>query len=63
MAKAVNISRSHRMDGTGEYYFPRRLREIAELEAATGRRIVKLAMGSPDLPPHRSVIDRLAKEA
>ncbi len=63
MAKAVNISRSHRMDGTGEYYFSRRLREIAELEAATGRQIVKLAMGSPDLPPHRSVIDRLAKEA
>ncbi len=63
MAKAVNISRSHRMDGTGEYYFSRRLREIAELEAATGRQIVKLAMGSPDLPPHRSVIDRLTKEA
>ena len=43
--------------------FSRRLREIAEIEAATGRQIVKLAMGSPDLPPHQSVIDRLAKEA
>ena len=63
MAKAVTIVRSHRLDGTGEYYFSRRLREIAELEAATGRRIVKLAMGSPDLPPHPSVIERLATEA
>ena len=63
MAKAVNIARSHRLDGIGEYYFSRRLREIAEIEAATGRQIVKLAMGSPDLPPHQSVIDRLAKEA
>ena len=63
MAKAVNIARSHRLDGIGEYYFSRRLREIAEIEAATGRQIVKLAMGSPDLPPHHSVIDRLAKEA
>ena len=63
MAKAVNIVRSHRLDGIGEYYFSRRLREIAEIEAATGRQIVKLAMGSPDLPPHQSVIDRLAKEA
>ncbi len=63
MAKAVTIARSHRLDGTGEYYFSRRLREIAELEAATGRRIVKLAMGSPDLPPHPSVIERLATEA
>mgnify|MGYP001012378347 CR=1 FL=1 len=51
MAKAVNIARSHRLDGIGEYYFSRRLREIAEIEAATGRQIVKLAMGSPDLPP------------
>ncbi len=63
MAKAVSIARSHRMDGIGEYYFSRRLREIAETEAATGRQIVKLAMGSPDLPPHPSVIDRLAREA
>ena len=36
MAKAVNIARSHRLDGIGEYYFSRRLREIAEIEAATG---------------------------
>ena len=63
MAKAVNIARSHRLDGIGEYYFSRRLRELSELEASTGRQIIKLAMGSPDLPPHRSVIDRLAKEA
>ena len=59
----VNIQRSHRMDGTGEYYFSRRLREISEIEAATGRQIIKLAMGSPDLPPAQVVIDRLAKEA
>lgn len=59
----ITIHRAHRMDGTGEYYFSRRLREIAEIEAATGRQIIKLAMGSPDLPPHRSVIERLAREA
>ena len=63
MAKAVTIDRSHRMDGIGEYYFSRRLREIAETEAATGRQIVKLAMGSPNLPPHPAVIERLAREA
>lgn len=59
----VKIARSHRMDGTGEYYFSRRLREIAELEAATGCEIIKLAMGSPDLPPAPEVIDRLCCEA
>ncbi len=63
MVKAVNIERSSRLDGIGEYYFSRRLREISEIEAATGRQIIRLAMGSPDLPPHQSVIDRLSAEA
>ena len=63
MSKQVVISRAHRLDGTGEYYFSRRLREIAEIEAATGRQIIKLAMGSPDLPPAPEVIERLASEA
>lgn len=63
MVRGVNIDRSHRLDGIGEYYFSRRLREIADIEIATGRQIVKLAMGSPDLPPAQVVIDRLNKEA
>ena len=42
----VSIERAHRMDGTGEYYFSRRLREIAEIEATTGRQIIKLATHS-----------------
>lgn len=29
----VTIERAHRMDGTGEYYFSRRIREIAEIPA------------------------------
>ena len=59
----INIERANRMQGTGEYYFSRRLREIAEMEAATGRQVIKLAMGSPDLPPHPSVVERLSQEA
>lgn len=63
MVREVQIERSRRMEGTGEYYFSRRLREIGELEEATGRDIIKLAMGSPDLPPAREVIDTLAEVA
>lgn len=63
MSKGVTIERSHRLDGIGEYYFSKKLREIAETEAATGRQIIKLAMGSPDLPPAKAVIERLAVEA
>ncbi|MFI3281251.1 MAG: aminotransferase class I/II-fold pyridoxal phosphate-dependent enzyme [Rikenellaceae bacterium] len=63
MSKGVIIERSSRLDGIGEYYFSKKLREIADLEAATGRQIIKLAMGSPDLPPAQAVIDRLSAEA
>lgn len=59
----VRIERSKRLDGIGEYYFSRRLREIAEIEAATGRRIIKLAMGSPDLPPAPCVVETLCETA
>ena len=63
MKEPINIQLSDRLEGVGEYYFSRKLREISEIEAATGRQIIRLAMGSPDLPPHQSVIDRLSKEA
>lgn len=63
MFQEVKIERSERMEGTGEYYFSRRLREIGEWERATGRQVIRLAMGSPDLPPAQEVIDRLKREA
>ncbi len=61
MAK-VEIAPSHRMDCIKEYYFSKKNREIAELRKA-GRDIISLGIGSPDMPPHKSVIDRLGKEA
>ena len=59
----VKEDMSKRLDGIGEYYFSRRLREIAVIEAATGRRIIKLAMGSPDLPPAPCVVETLCETA
>ncbi len=53
---------SERLNGIGEYYFSKKLREIDELNKA-GKAIVSLGIGSPDLPPHPSVIDVLSKEA
>ena len=55
-------SLSSRLDGVGEYYFSTKLRQIDELRAA-GRKIISLGIGSPDMPPHPSVIERLANEA
>ena len=48
-----------RLAHTGEYYFSRKLRELAVLNAA-GANIISLGIGSPDLPPHPSVTAALA---
>lgn len=45
-----------------EYYFSRRLREVAQLNAQ-GADIISLGIGGPDRPPHSSVISTLADEA
>ena len=51
-----------RLDGIGEYYFSSKLREIAQLNEA-GHQVINLGIGSPDLPPHSSVVDALHREA
>lgn len=49
---------SKRLDGIGEYYFSQKLREIDQLRQS-GREIINLGIGSPDLPPHPQVIAAL----
>lgn len=51
-----------RLQTVKEYYFSQKLREIATLKAQ-GHDILNLAIGSPDLPPHPSVIDSLKTAA
>ena len=53
---------SSRLEGIGEYYFSTKLREIDELNKA-GHRVINLGIGSPDLPPHPSVVEVLHREA
>jgi len=49
------IERSHRLQSVEEYYFSRKLKEVALLKAA-GKPIINLGIGSPDLePPHRVI--------
>ncbi len=62
MKEPINIQLSDRLEGVGEYYFSRKLREIDQMRAA-GRRIISLGIGSPDRPPHSSVVDRLHEVA
>ncbi|NOT90619.1 pyridoxal phosphate-dependent aminotransferase [Ferruginibacter sp.] len=51
-----------RLDGIGEYYFSKKLREIDALNKE-GKNIISLGIGSPDLPPHPDVIKVLQEEA
>jgi len=52
------IERSHRLQSVEEYYFSRKLKEVALLKAA-GKPIINLGIGSPDLEPPHKVISAL----
>ncbi|SFQ36373.1 pyridoxal phosphate-dependent aminotransferase [Hymenobacter arizonensis] len=58
----MQVSTASRLAHTGEYYFSRKLRELAALNAA-GANIINLGIGSPDLPPHPSVTAALSATA
>ena len=45
-----------------EYYFSRKLKEVAQLNAE-GKDIISLAIGSPDMPPSERTIKVLCEEA
>lgn len=62
MSKPLEFKLSSRLEGVGEYYFSRKLREIDDLRQQ-GRTIISLGIGSPDMPPHPTVTERLATES
>jgi LL-diaminopimelate aminotransferase len=53
---------ARRLEGIGEYYFSQKLREIDALNKE-GKNIINLGIGSPDLPPHKDVIEVLHRES
>ena len=57
-----NFELASRLGSVGEYYFSRKLREIEEMRR-NGADILSLGIGSPDMPPHPSVMERLALES
>jgi aspartate/methionine/tyrosine aminotransferase len=58
----MQMEKAKRLSGIGEYYFSQKLREISTLNLQ-GKNIINLGIGSPDLPPHPSVIEVLQQEA
>lgn len=51
-----------RIGTVSEYYFSRKLKEVAKLNAE-GKDIISLAIGSPDMPPSKETIDTLCENA
>lgn len=58
----ININPADRVNDIKEYYFSRKLREVAELNAE-GMDIISLGIGGPDLPPAPEVIETLSEAA
>lgn len=58
----MQIHVAGRLQHTEEYYFSKKLREIDQLNQS-GEQVINLGIGSPDLPPHPSVIQTLREYA
>ena len=52
------IRPARRVENIKEYYFSRKLKEVAQLNAE-GKDIISLGVGGPDLPPCENAIERL----
>lgn len=57
-----NVKPADRLSAVQEYYFSRKLKEVAALNAQ-GQDIISLAIGSPDMPPSKQTIDKLCEIA
>lgn len=56
----MEIKPANRVSQIQEYYFSKKLKEVAKLNAE-GMDIISLAIGSPDLPPSKQTVDKLCQ--
>ena len=56
------MKNASRLNNIKEYYFSKKLREIEELKSR-GIDVINAGIGSPDLVPHKSVIEELNKQS
>ena len=57
-----SIQPAERLSIVSEYYFSRKLKEVAQMNAE-GKDVISLAIGSPDMPPSEKTIDTLCDVA
>ena len=61
-SKAFEFKPAERISTVSEYYFSRKLKEIARMNAE-GKDVVSLAIGSPDMPPSAETVKVLCEQA
>ena len=62
MSKTPAIQPADRLGSVSEYYFSRKLKEVAAMNAA-GKGVISLGIGSPDMPPSEETVETLCAEA
>ena len=60
--KVCEITPADRVGSIQEYYFSKKLKEVAEMNAR-GLNVISLGIGSPDLPPSDETIETLCEHA
>lgn len=60
--QTYNIAPASRLDGVSEYYFSKKLKEVAQMNAE-GKDVISLGVGSPDMPPSERAIETLCRNA
>ena len=60
--KTYAIRPADRLASVSEYYFSRKLKEVAAMNAA-GKGVISLGIGSPDMPPSEETVETLCTEA
>jgi LL-diaminopimelate aminotransferase len=58
----MGFKTASRLNSINEYYFSKKLKEIAEMNLA-GKNVINLGIGSPDLPPSVSTVEKLIEMA
>ena len=61
-SKTFTIQPAERLASVSEYYFSRKLKEVAAMNAA-GKGVISLGIGSPDMPPSEETVETLCTEA
>ena len=61
-SKTYAIQPAQRLESVSEYYFSRKLKEVAAMNAA-GKDVISLGVGSPDMPPSEETVETLCTEA